>query len=188
MDLVDQYEKSLQNAGSIVEGVNEKQLDDPTPCSDWDVRTLLNHMIGANFMFAKTAAGEEMDFSQSPPDFTTDDFKTTYQHSAKAAVEAFRAPGTMERTMTLPIGEVPGELAVGVALLEAVTHGWDLARATKQDSRIDDDLATMMLAAVQASFDPKFREGPNRIFGPEVKVGEDATPGDKLMAFLGRKP
>lgn len=111
-------------------GVRPEDLGGRTLCTQWDTRALLNHLIGGNHMWAALGAGQELGRSQQPPDFASDNPAGAYRTSANAAVETFRAPGAMERTFKAPIGDIPGQVALGLALMDTVVHGWDLAKAT----------------------------------------------------------
>src|SRR5215813_4186770 len=82
----------------IIAGITPKQLDGPTPCTDWDVRTLLNHLVGGNRMFLAMATDAPMpDRSQS---FIGDDPLAAYRTSVVDLTEAFSAPGFAEKTVT----------------------------------------------------------------------------------------
>jgi uncharacterized protein (TIGR03086 family) len=188
MDLLPMYERELERTGQIVSGVRPEHLDRPTPCSQWDTRTLLNHLIGGSWMWAMLGTGQQLDTSKPAPDFAADDPTGAYLAAGKAALEAFRAPGAMERTFATPIGPVPGAVALGLALTDTVIHGWDLATATSQPSAIDPRTAETVLEMSRAGLSPEFRQPPISAFADEVPVGPDATATDRLVAFLGRQP
>ena len=102
----------------------------------------------------------------------------------------WRRPGALQRVVALPIGEVPGEVALGMALTDAVVHGWDLAAATGQDSTIDDRVAGPLLAAAQAAITDELRQpaGARAVFAQPVPIDPDSPAGERLVAFLGRSP
>jgi uncharacterized protein (TIGR03086 family) len=95
----------------------------------------------------------------------------------------------MDRVATLPIGEVPGQVVLGLALTDAVVHGWDLAVATGQDTAID-ALASILLTGVEATVGQDMRQpdGAMPVFAQPVPVGNDTPAADRLLAFLGRPP
>jgi uncharacterized protein (TIGR03086 family) len=72
--------------------------------------------------------------------FTDEDYVASFR-AADDALDGFRAPGVMERSLALSWGDTPGRVALGLALTDAVVHGWDLAIATGQKLYIDDDIA-----------------------------------------------
>jgi uncharacterized protein (TIGR03086 family) len=92
-----QYRRALLNTGRIVVGVRPEQLRLPTPCSDWDVRLLLNHIIGGNLMFAEVARGGRPDPTGDMDDHTLPDPGTNYIASADSVLAAWAEPGVMER-------------------------------------------------------------------------------------------
>lgn len=173
-----------RNAG-ILGSVKEDQLGDATPCAEFTVKDLVNHIIGWTSAFGSVATGAETDFEQKT-DFTAGDFRAEYQKAAAATTAAWQADGVMEREMTMPWGPMPGAQVQRLALMEAVVHGWDLAKATGQDAEIPAQLAEPMLGGVKRIIPAGERtEGA---FASEITVPDDASPTDKLVAYLGRKP
>ena len=174
----------------IVANVKADQLDDPTPCALWDVRRLMNHIVGGSHWFAiTTEAGvaPEEDTTEDT-DYTAGDVIAAYDEGIRAALAAFRAPGALDRIVKLPFGEFPGVMFMGLATIDHFAHGWDLARATGQPTDLDPALAEHLLAQSRIAVSDDFR-GPEgeAPFGPEVTPDEPASPADRLAAFLGRR-
>ena len=184
MDLLSSYTDAVRRNHDRVDAVNAGQLGDPTPCAEWDVRALIGHITGGYQMFA-AALGRPL-----PPDGTPDDAAGIHRATGEAAIAAFGEPGVLQRTVTLPVGDVPGDMALALALTDAVVHGWDLARATGQDTSIDEDLATALLAGAEQMVGPQMRQpdGAMPVFAQPVTIGPDQPAADRLIAFLGRKP
>jgi uncharacterized protein (TIGR03086 family) len=184
VDLLSSYAGAVRRNHDRVDAVQTGQLGDPTPCTDWDVRALIGHLTGGYQMFAAGLG------HPTPPDTTTDDTAGLHRSTGEAAIAAFAAPGAMQRAVTLPIGEVPGHVALALALTDAVVHGWDLATATGQDPSIDDELAAVLLAGAEQMVGPQMRQpdGPMPVFAPPVVIGPDKPTADRLIAFLGRTP
>ena len=88
-------------------------------------------------------------------------------------------------TCELPFGPAPVQVAARIALLDAVVHGWDVARATGEAADIPDELAEPILA-----FAPDLLPGAPRgtAFADEVTTDKPNSASDRLVAFLGRKP
>jgi uncharacterized protein (TIGR03086 family) len=181
-DLVAMYERALAGAKQLVSSVRPEELSKPTPCTEWDVKALITHMIGTNRRFAAAVAGEE-----APAGAPPDDVVSAYLASADAALAAWRAPGALERTLRLPMGEVPATTGIGMIFVDQLIHTWDLAKATGRPYRLDDDLATTALELARQRVTPD-RRGPGKPYGPEVPCASDAPPQDRLAAFLGRQP
>ncbi len=181
-----QYRRALLNTGRIVMGVRPEQLLLPTPCRDWDVRLLLNHIIGGNYMFATVAKGGRADAVGTMDDHTLPDPGSNYIASADAVLAAWAEPGAMERRCHMPFGDIPASAAVSIHFLDIVVHGWDLARATGQDATIEPDLAAEALDISHGLLSDELRQ--TGVFGPEVAVSADDPLHDRLVAFMGRRP
>lgn len=185
MDLAT-YERALRRTGRAVEGVGADQLGDPTPCREWTVRDLLNHIVGGNLMFGRIAEGQTVDFDDNKPEVVGDDPAAAYRASCDALLEAWGRPGALDRVYAMPFGDVPGAAVISLHFVDTLVHGWDVAKATGQDDTIEPDLALTALGMVQPVIDDDARQGGD--FGPEVVVGPDAPAHHRLMGFLGRTP
>lgn len=181
------YERALDRTRAVVAGTRRDQLADPTPCTDWDVRTLLNHIIGGCITMAEGAEGRPVPMS-GPEDHSAEDHVAAFDRAARAALKAFQSPGALEREFTLPWGSSPGSAALGLALADAVVHGWDLAQATDQEIVIDDDIADAVYGMTSSMMQPNGPYPRGDSFAPPVDVPDDAAPAEKLLAYLGRVP
>lgn len=186
MDIIALHDRALAVTTALVANVNTEQLADPTPCADFDVRALLNHLVGGNYRFVKIAQGEPGEAVPSIGDFVNDHALTPYRASAAAVSQAWADPTLLEKTVHLPFGDFPGAFALGIHTVETIVHGWDLAKATGQPTEVEPELYAV---AWQSSkdVDGSFR-GPGRPFGPAVAAAPDASDTDRLMAWLGRQP
>lgn len=186
MDL-ETYEKAMQGTARVIRGITPDQYDAPTPCSEWNVRELVNHMVFGNWMFARAASGERVLVDDDDlPDMVGDDPATAFRDSADAAVSAWRRPGATEEVCRLPFADLPGSAAMRIHFKDVVVHTWDLARATGQDEEIDPELASTALEICRAVVNDEMRE--LGAFGPAVDVAEGAPVHHQLVGFLGRTP
>jgi uncharacterized protein (TIGR03086 family) len=191
MELFPAFEQAVASTAEIVKATPAGKLDAPTPCTDWDVRTLLNHVIGtlwlAEGLFADQAPRYPMAPGGLPPaDVAGDDPAAAYAEAAAAALAAAATGDTLTRVHVTPLGEMPGPGLAGFTTLDILVHGWDLATATDQPADLDGRLAAHVLGfATQALATPESRAG--RI-GPAVPVAADAPVTQRLAAFLGRRP
>jgi uncharacterized protein (TIGR03086 family) len=186
MDLVKAHDHALDVTEAIVANVRPEQFGLPTPCDEFDVRTLLCHMIAGNERFAVVARGEPIESRPAMGSFTGDDAADAYRSSAAAVSAAWHDPAALERTARLPIGEVPGDVALAIHTVETIVHGWDLAKATGQPTDIEPELCAVAWEASKG-IGTELR-GPGRPFGPVVFVPPTASDTDRLVAWLGRQP
>lgn len=184
-DVAVHYEAALLGTAEVVAGLKAEQLAGPTPCTEWDVRRLLHHVIGGNWMFATMAAGGTVDDLIDRGDFSLDP-RGSYVESAGAVIAAWRSPGAMSATCHLPFGDMPAPAAMALHFLDNVVHGWDLARATDQTPVVGHDVAATAMVVAEGMVSPALRA--TGVFGPEVAVAADASTLDRLVAFLGRSP
>lgn len=180
-------ELAFANARGVLANVKSEQLSAPTPCQSWQVRNLVNHMIGVSF-FAADAVNAGTGVSPSDADFSSGDMLASYDDGISQAVAAFGAPGAQEKMITLPFGTLPGSVFMGIATTDAFAHGWDLAKATGQSTDIDPELAAQLLEGARMFVQPAFRgEDGTAPFGPEQPAPAGASTADQLAAFLGRR-
>jgi uncharacterized protein (TIGR03086 family) len=187
MDLLGMYQRTLDAANRLIGSVRSDELAKPTPCSEWDVQALINHMIGTNRRFADAVAGEQRAADTGAQTPAGGDPAAAYAASTQAALQAWRAPGALERTLHLPFGDIPGSVGIGVIFVDQLIHTWDLAKATGREHRLDDDLAATALEISRPRIGPE-RRGPGKPFGPEILCADDAPIQDRLAAFMGRQP
>jgi len=179
--------RAFASTRNVLSNVKADQLDDPTPCTSWKVRDVVNHIVGgAQWFGTSTESGDGSGFSDS--DFTQGDFVAAFDEAAKRAVAAFDAPGAQDKIIKLPFGEFPGSGFMGLATTDTFQHGWDLPKATGQSTDLDPELAAQVLEGAQQSIPDQFRGDEPMPFGPKVEAPAGATNADKLAAFLGRQP
>ena len=188
----DVLERAFASTAKVLANLGSDQLDQPTPCASWTVRDLVNHIVGAASWYAITAetgAAPTGEHDELAADFTTGDVQSAFEQGAQRAVAAFRAPGAMDKTMTLPFGEMPGSAFVLLASTDTFTHAWDLAKAIGQPSDLDPELAEQLLEFSKVAV-PEEARGPEgrAVFGPVVEPPPDASAADRLAAYLGRQP
>jgi uncharacterized protein (TIGR03086 family) len=178
--------------GAIVRGVRPDQLALPTPCPDYSVGDLLDHVGGLSVAFTCSArkeplpggGGPSADASQLP-----DGWRVLFPERLDALAAAWADPAAYAgTTMAGPI-EMPAEGAAMVALDEVTVHAWDLAVATGQPYAAD-PAAVAACQAFAASFEPPADASPDApgLFGPPVVVPADASPLDLLLGATGRDP
>lgn len=166
--------------GKVIDAITAEEWGLATPCGDWTVRDLVEHVVAGNDLF--TAA---LDERAAPAPERSPDLASDYRRSVRGLLDAFGQPGALERVVTVPFGTVPGVVALHLRTTELLVHGWDLARATGQAVPFPDDLAEAELAFTR----PALADIPpeRRPFGPPEPVADDAAAIERLVACLGRK-
>ena len=161
----------------VVGNIREDQLDARTPCTDYNVRGVLEHMIGGATQFAAAYRGEE------PGEPPTGDVLAGFGPVLGELAGAMSAPGALDRTLATPFGEMAGETFARFVVLDGLVHGWDMATATGQPYEPSAEL----VAAVD-DFAHQIIDGVRgESFGPAVEPAADATPIERLACFTGRR-
>ncbi len=183
MDPIGRIESAVQHASKIVNGVKDDQYGVQTPCSEFKVKDLLNHVIGGLEMLRDAASGG----SPAMPDGDQFGAEPGKEYDARSAklLEVLKEPGTLDRTWKMPFGELPGQAMAGICFVENVTHAWDLAKATGQDTTIPDDLIAEAREVVEPMEAMWRMQG---VCGPVIEVPESASATDRFAGFMGRQP
>lgn len=173
----------------LVHGIRDDQLGAPTPCPDYTVADLLDHLGGLAVAFRDAATKDTPPGGAQPQadgSNLEDGWRDRIADDLDALAAAWRDPAAYAgMTMAGPV-EMPGEVAALVALDEVVVHGWDLARATGQDYAPDEAAVLASLGFAQSFEVPEgVIDGP---FGPPVAVPADAPALDRLAGATGRDP
>jgi uncharacterized protein (TIGR03086 family) len=178
---LDRYDRAAATATAVVGTVRADQYDDPTPCTEWTVRQLLNHLIGGNKSFvARVTDGAAVDRGA---DHVGPDHIASFEASVAELRAAFAADGVLDRVFPGPLGDAPGRALVNMRVNEFMVHAWDLARATGQSTDLDPELAAESLADFERLQDSG-RGGA--MFAPRQAYPPDATVADRLAATAGR--
>ena len=141
VDLPTVHAEALETTRAFVTGVRPDQWHDGTPCGEWDVRSLVNHIVTGNLWAAELGGGRTIEEvgDRLDGDVLGDDPVAEYLVSAELAASTFRAPGAMERPCAVSYGPVPGEVYCGHRFIDVLIHGWDVAAATGQDATLPPD-------------------------------------------------
>jgi uncharacterized protein (TIGR03086 family) len=182
---------ALDGTRQLVHAVTDDQWQLPTPCPDWTVRQLVNHLVGGDRLCTRVLRGEPL-----PPmdqlgrrghvDQLGDDPAAAYDTAAAELLQALAAPGVLDRAHTLPVGTLPGPAVVHLRTVETLVHGWDLARATGRAAPFADELAEQELPFTRDLLG-RLPEG-RQPFAPTLPATEESPAIDRLAALLGREP
>jgi uncharacterized protein (TIGR03086 family) len=185
--LLDSYE----NAAAIVSGITAGQLGHRTPCRDYDVASLIDHLVEAGRRAAALGQGQAPPAGDESPHVELLDAPAQLRHAAGEAAQAWGEDSRLSSRFTMPWGEEhTGATLADMYLAELAAHTWDLARATGQLTRLDPMLAVPALHGARATIKPQYRDmvGPGSPFGAEVQPTPDADDWERFAAFMGRDP
>jgi uncharacterized protein (TIGR03086 family) len=183
-DLRPQLAVAQNWVAALIEGVQTDQLGLPTPCHDFDVRDLIAHVYKGADRVRGMGEGRAADTIDFTVDQLPADLAAGYREHIAAAQQAWAGDDSLGRLVTAPWGTVPGAMAVGGYLTEALAHGWDLATATGQPNEIDPELATVALQVAERAIPAQGRQ--EMPFAEVVPAAQDATPGTKFVNWMGR--
>jgi uncharacterized protein (TIGR03086 family) len=174
-------------AARVVGNVPPSALDTPTPCGDWDLRTLLNHTIlWTSYSAERRAHGESVAEDLMNKDFTADPgFREDYARQIGKAVQAWSAPEAWAGTRNVMGDATPAADVGAMLLMETALHGWDVARATGQQFRTDEQTAEALEDIVQAQAE-LFRKYQG--FADAVEPPRNATAFERALTLSGRDP
>jgi uncharacterized protein (TIGR03086 family) len=176
---------AIDGFGQRLGAVDDTHWNAPTPCRDWDVRTLANHVVGellwvSPLLEGKTIAevGDRFD-----GDVLGDEPLDAWASAAADARSAASQPGAQDRTVHLSFGDVPGSEYLGQVTSDLTIHSWDLAQAVRADDRLNVALVAFVDDFLSPQIDAWRTAGA---FGPALDVGPGASTQDRLLAQTGR--
>jgi uncharacterized protein (TIGR03086 family) len=184
LDLIAALSQTFDHAHAVVGGVKPDQLGNSTPCTEWDVKTLLSHTLGVVANIGGAVAGKAP--TGHPNEMALNaDLAGQFRSLADTTLAAWKSAG-LEGETNIGAGPMPRQAAISINLLDTATHSWDLARATGQPEELPAELAGLVLGICQGFVTDEVRSGAG--FAPAVPVGDDASATQRLVAFLGRQP
>ena len=178
------YETAVANTRRLLAAVSADQWDAPTPCTEWDVRHLVTHLVTTSMNAKSIMDGNGPQRFEG--DVLGDDPLAAFDAAVAATAAAFSVPGAMERIVATRRGDqVAGEYALG-QVQEVLVHGWDLAKATGQDAELPADVVDVAYARALRNHD---RIRATGAYGEaEAPVPADASAQAKYLSILGRAP
>jgi uncharacterized protein (TIGR03086 family) len=181
-DPLARFDRSAAAATAVIANIKSDQFDLPTPCSDWNVRQLLNHLVGGTRLFISLSTG-------GPPvdrtaDFLGDDPAQAFRDSVAGLRATFTGEGALERPVQTPFGERPARTLLEMRMVEMMIHGWDAARATGQSTDLDPALAQECIESLER-LQASGRGGG--MFHEPQQAPPGATTADRLAAMAGRR-
>lgn len=168
----------------------------PTPCTEWNVRQLVNHMTRGNLSYVHLLeGGTSAEFLRlRDVDALGADPVGAYDRSVRKCAEAFAAPGAFQRVLDYPLGKVTGRQALAVRTTDTTIHTWDLARAVGADEELDGGLVAWIDESLEDIYaglaeTPTAAETTHRFFtAPDGELASGASRQDRLLHRMGRRP
>ncbi|WP_336158775.1 TIGR03086 family metal-binding protein [Amycolatopsis sp. VC5-11] len=187
MDLLAAHGSALDVFDAAVRAAGPGDWARGTPCTDWSVRDLVNHLAVEQLWVPHLLAGATLDEvgTRYDGDVLGDDPLSAWEKASAAAREAWLSPGALRRTVHVSFGLVPAEEYGWQMTLDLAVHGWDLATALGRPNPVPDVLAGRLLDVLRPMIDDWQGLG---LFDPPVAAGRNAAAPDRLVALLGRRP
>jgi uncharacterized protein (TIGR03086 family) len=188
LDPLTAHEHGVELAIRTTAAIPAAAWGNPTPCTEWDVRDVVNHMVADSLWVPDLVAGrtiEEVGDAYAG-DVLADEPAHRAEQAHRASQAAFEQPGALERTVHLSFGDVPGEVLCHQRATDLIVHSWDLARGAGIEVDVADEVASYLESWNRPWFTPEVRE--MGVAGPEVPVPAEAPGMDRLLGLLGRQP
>ena len=178
-----QLSQILPALNGVVERISPWQLTDPTPCDEFNVSDILDHMIVLGGSFGSLFRGEEPPEIDAPavagwvpaPEFTK---------TMDDLLDAVHSPGAMERTVPTPLGEMPGETFARLVAFDGLIHGWDLASSVGADFEVPAQVVASVDEFARQALTDDMRDGD--MFKAATTPPTGASALEALAAFSGR--
>jgi uncharacterized protein (TIGR03086 family) len=183
-DFKEFHDRAVRFFGSRVAMIRDDQWGDQTPCTDWDVRQLVRHLVYENLWTAPLMGGATLSQvgNRFEGDILGDDPKAAWAQSAADATEAVQQVD-LDNLVDLSRGPTPARQYVIELWMDHLIHGWDLSRAIGADERLDPDMVEALYGLIAPFEDGLKASG---LFGPKVDPPEGADLQTKLLAVVGR--
>ncbi|AQP49003.1 TIGR03086 family protein [Tessaracoccus aquimaris] len=177
--------KALDQMGDLIATTDPSDADRPTPCADYTVGQLIDHVQAVVRRIGAVLAGEP--FWSVPQSIPSRDWPADWAEGRRLTDAILADDSSMTREVELPWGKADGASAAASYIGELTVHAWDLAVATGRAEDLDPTLAVATLPGYQAMV-PAERRGEGIPFDQVVETGPDAGPYERLVAWTGRDP
>ncbi|EHR53139.1 TIGR03086 family protein [Saccharomonospora marina XMU15] len=187
-ELKEPISRAAREFAEIVRAVPADKLAAATPCEEYDVRGLCNHLLFWMPRLLAAAAKrppEPLGEGERAAELVVGDWADLLAAEAVELAEALRDPAAWQGSTSIAGGDLPAAMVGRMALCELVVHGWDLATATGVPARYESGAAE---AAEQVMREIGEQGRQLKAFGPEVPLGDDASVLDRVVALSGRDP
>jgi uncharacterized protein (TIGR03086 family) len=184
------FDPPVRALRALLLGVDDPELAGPTPCPDWSVAALLDHLMGLSYAFTQAARkrSDAPGAGEAPPEPSAQHLSRHWRHRLPVLLEdlatAWAQPDAWTGTAQAGGVTMPAAALGHVAMNELVMHSWDLARATRQEYATDPRTLEALIEFLRQG--PA--EGTPGLFGPVVPADSEADLLDQAVALAGRDP
>ena len=185
-EALEMYRRSVEEFGQRVMAIGADDWTRPTPCTDWNVRDLVRHLVYEELWTPPLLAGATIAEigDRFEGDILGDDPQVAWKEASAHALAA-AAPNVLGRTVHLSFGDFPGREYLGQLTADHVIHAWDLARGIDAHDRLDPEVVQFVYDFMAPQADQWAAAG---VFAPAVDVPAEADLQSKLLAMSGRTP
>lgn len=185
-ELVTLFEAGSALFGARVHAVGAEQWTSSTPCTEWDVATLVDHLIDEHLWAPPLLAGHDLEAAgrivESAKRTIGTDRGAAWDAAALDSGRAVAAPGALDRQVSLSRGPTSADDYLTEMIADLTLHSWDLGKAIGVDEPLPPELVRFSLPLAERY------AGAEPYFGPPVQLPEGASEQDRLVAISGRSP
>jgi len=191
MDAIAALSQARHEFESRLAQVGDDQWNNATPCGEWDVSALVNHMMLGNRMTVQLHGGMSADevIAGLNDDLlgASDDLAADFAATADQLHAGFSAEGGLDGTVTHPMGVIPRSIFAGFRVCDYAVHAWDLARGIGVDDTLDADLVQWLWDDCQPMKDGLAATG---MFGEgaSADLADDVSLQHRYLDTFGRRP
>lgn len=181
----DQMKSAAATVSAMLRGAGCADLDQRTPCFDWDLRELTRHAVGTTTGLAKIGRKEALGSDPwAAPEFAPQEWHTVLADNIEAVAEAWSADAAWSGSVELG-ARMPAAAIGDMAYAEILLHGWDVARAVGAEVPVTPEIAAALHRTISETAEMGRQLG---VYGAEVAVPDDATDFDRALGAAGRNP
>ena len=171
---------------AAVRASTDADLAAPTPCPDWDLRTLVRHFVGTSGAFVRAGQSKALD-TDDPWGTNAVLDESGWADQLAGQVEAMGEAWSRPEAWAGSIkgAQMPAPAVGELGLIELMLHGWDVARTSGQSLDVSDELGAELLRCLQPTLEPGRQL---EVYGPPVSVPEEASTFVRALGLSGRDP
>lgn len=179
--------RASEQLAALIGTAGPEQLDASTPCTEYDVRGLLAHVVGGSLLMEEVGihgkGGDEAHPVHGVPDTG---WRRAYEDAAGRSRAAWQDDARLDAVVRVPWGEMPGRMALSGCVMETAGHTFDLSTALGHPLELDAGVAEFALTVAHLAL-PAEGRGEDIPFGPVTRAPEGADAYEELAAWLGRE-